>query len=145
MAERLSVFQVPVGLSILTQAKRDMVVIVYRREGRAPHGKNKWPKKKFCILYCPFRKESIKWFTDNTNVVSIMKKGSMIRDLQNIAINILKICHELYIMDGRNSLRSGGATACVSQGFWIGCLTDMDGGGRNPQKMDTPRIRSQNV
>lgn len=56
MAERLSVFQVPVGLSILTQAKQNMVVIVNRRvtlfpmeygkntrEGRAPHGKNKWP------------------------------------------------------------------------------------------------------
>ena len=127
MAERLSVFQVPVGLFILTQAKLDMVVIVNRRvtlfpmeygkntrEGRAPHGKNKWPLKEFYVLYCPFRKESIKWFTDNTNVVSIMKNGSMKRDLQNIAINILKICHELYIMDGRNSLRSGGATACVS-------------------------------
>ena len=28
----------------------------------------------------------IKWFTDNKNVVSIVEKGSMKRDLQNIAL-----------------------------------------------------------
>ena len=34
----------------------------------------------------------IKWFTDNKKVVSIVEKGSMKRDLQNIALRIFKIC-----------------------------------------------------
>ena len=34
----------------------------------------------------------IKWFTDNKNVVTIVEKGSMKRDLQNIALRIFQIC-----------------------------------------------------
>jgi len=34
----------------------------------------------------------IKWFTDNQTVVSIINKGSMKRELQDIAISILCNC-----------------------------------------------------
>lgn len=34
----------------------------------------------------------IKWFTDNTSVCSIVEKGSMTRELQNIAIDIFSFC-----------------------------------------------------
>ena len=36
--------------------------------------------------------KTIKWFSDNKNVVSIVEKGSMKTDLQNIAINIFDMC-----------------------------------------------------
>lgn len=34
----------------------------------------------------------VKWFTDNKNVVSIVNKGSMKEDLQNIALDVYKFC-----------------------------------------------------
>ena len=36
--------------------------------------------------------KSVKWFTDNKRVESVVKKGSMKGELQDIAINILKFC-----------------------------------------------------
>lgn len=33
-----------------------------------------------------------KWFTDNKNVFSIVNKGSMKEDLQNIALNVCNFC-----------------------------------------------------
>jgi hypothetical protein len=38
--------------------------------------------------------ESIKWFTDNTNVVCIVRKGSMKRNLQEVTMKIFHICLE---------------------------------------------------
>lgn len=35
---------------------------------------------------------SIKWFTDNTSVCSIVQKGSMKRDLQDIGFDIFTFC-----------------------------------------------------
>lgn len=34
----------------------------------------------------------VKWFKDNTNFVSILNKGSMKEDLQNIALDVYKFC-----------------------------------------------------
>lgn len=36
----------------------------------------------------------VKWFTDNKNVVNIVKKGSMKLDLQNVALKIFQFCME---------------------------------------------------
>ncbi|XP_062621080.1 uncharacterized protein LOC134282689 [Saccostrea cucullata] len=36
--------------------------------------------------------ENVKWFTDNTNVVTIIRKGSMKKELQKIAIKIFELC-----------------------------------------------------
>lgn len=41
--------------------------------------------------------ENIKWFTDNANVVSIVQKGSMKNNLQDLAMNIFQICLEYKI------------------------------------------------
>lgn len=37
-------------------------------------------------------RKRVNWFTDNKNVVSILNKGSMKEDLQNIALNVYKFC-----------------------------------------------------
>ena len=50
-----------------------------------------------CSLLPFLEEENIKWFTDNTNVVSIVGKGSMKRNLQEIAIKIFEICLEYNI------------------------------------------------
>ena len=50
-----------------------------------------------CSLLPFLEGENIKWFTDNTNVVSIVRKGSMKKNLQEIAIKIFEICLEYKI------------------------------------------------
>ena len=50
-----------------------------------------------CRLCSLFGRENIKGFTDNINVVSIVKKGSMKRNLEDIAIKIFEICLEYKI------------------------------------------------
>lgn len=47
-----------------------------------------------CSLLPFLAGESIKWFTDNTNVVCIVRKGSMKRNLQQVAMKIFHICLE---------------------------------------------------
>jgi hypothetical protein len=50
-------------------------------------------KARHCFIYRRFLpNKRIKWFTDNQNVVSIINKGSMKRQLQDIAISILCNC-----------------------------------------------------
>lgn len=39
-----------------------------------------------------FRKKNIKWFIDITNVVSVVRKGSIKKDLQEIAMKVFEIC-----------------------------------------------------
>jgi hypothetical protein len=45
-----------------------------------------------CSLTHIFSNQSIKWFSDNQGVTSIVRKGSMNKELQSIAIQIFKIC-----------------------------------------------------
>jgi hypothetical protein len=47
-----------------------------------------------CSLLPFWEGESIKWFTDNTNVVCIARKGRMKRNLQEVAMKIFHICLE---------------------------------------------------
>ena len=44
------------------------------------------------------KNQSIKWFTDNQNVVIILSKGSMKIDLNNLALYVHKICVENQIV-----------------------------------------------
>ena len=54
--------------------------------------------RKSAMFFAAFLEgENIKWFTDNTNVVSIVRKGSMKKNLQEIAITIFEICLEYKI------------------------------------------------
>ena len=52
-----------------------------------------------CLLLPFLEGQNVKWFTDNTNVVSIVRKGSINRNLQEIALKISEICLEKSIFD----------------------------------------------
>lgn len=45
-----------------------------------------------CSLLPFLKRENIKWCTDNTNVVSIVRKGSMKKDLRKVAMEVFEIC-----------------------------------------------------
>lgn len=45
-----------------------------------------------CSLLPFLEGENIKWFTDNSNVLSIVRKGSMKKDLQEVAMKVFEIC-----------------------------------------------------
>ena len=51
--------------------------------------------------------QNVKWFTDNTSVVSIVRKGSINRNLQEIALKISEICleNQYSIREGMDSQR----------------------------------------
>ena len=50
-----------------------------------------------CLLLPFLEGQNVKWFTDNTSVVSIVRKGSINRNLQEIALKILKFVLKINI------------------------------------------------
>ena len=47
-----------------------------------------------CVHHSLLNSQNIKWFTDNQNVIAILNKGSMKKDLNSLATAIYKLCLE---------------------------------------------------
>ena len=47
-----------------------------------------------CVHHSILNSQNIKWFTDNQNVIAILNKGSMKKDLNSLATAIYKLCLE---------------------------------------------------
>ena len=75
----------------------------------------------------------VKWFTDNTNVVSIVNKGSMKMPLQQIALEIFEVCLKNCIsIDIEWIPRTGN-----EQADYISRITDSDDWGISQQLFET--------